>query len=294
MLLTYATSAQVPAIDWQKSLGGSATDDATSIQQTTDGGYIVAGFSYSTDGDVTGHHGGSDYWIVKLDVTANLQWQKSFGGLSEDYPYSIQQTTDGGYIVAGYSSSTDGDVTGNHGGGDCWVVKLDATGNLQWQRLLGGSEYDFANSIQQTTDGGYIVAGGSASADGDVTGNHGGEDYWVVKLDATGNLLWQKSFGGSDDEEAWSIQQTTDGGYIVAGSSYSTDGDVTGNHGGEDYWIVKLYATGNLQWQKSLGGSGDEDAWSIQQTTDDGYIVAGESFSINGDVTGNHDGGNSL
>ncbi|MDD4248563.1 MAG: PKD domain-containing protein, partial [Methanosarcina sp.] len=277
-------------IVWQKSLGGSGGELAESIQQTSDGGYIVAGYSRSTDGDVTGNHGGYDYWVVKLDTTGNIVWQKSLGGSDHDYAYSIQQTSDGGYIVAGDSRSNDGDVTGNHGGYDSWVVKLDTTGNIVWQKCLGGSISDNAYSIQQTSDGGYIVAGYSGSTDGDVTGNHGEFDYWVVKLDTTGNIVWQKSLGGSDDEYAESIQQTSDGGYIVAGESNSNDGDVTGNHGESDYWVVKLDTTGNIVWQKSLGGSDWDDAYSIQQTSDGGYIVAGESDSNDGDVTGNHGG----
>jgi len=117
-------------------------------------------------------------------------------------------------------------------------------------KSLGGSSYDNAYSIQQTSDGGYIVAGFSNSNDGNVTGNHGSNDYWVVKLDTTGNILWQKSLGGSNDDYAYSIQQTSDDGYIVAGFSYSNDGNVTGNHGKHDYWVVKLDATGNILWQK--------------------------------------------
>ena len=268
-------------ITWQKSLGGSNDADAVSIQQTTDGGYIVAG-AYVAD------NFNFDSWIVKLDAIGNITWQKSLGGSYDDRASSIQQTTDGGYIVAGYSSSNDGDVTGNNGNKDYWIVKLDATGNITWQKSLGGSGGDDASSIQQTTDGGYIVSGYSESIDGDVTGNNGNVDYWIVKLDATGNITWQKSLGGSYDDVAYSIQQTTDGGYIVAGLSASDDGDVTGNNGGVDSWIVKLDATGNITWQKSLGGSEWDRATSIQQTTDGGYIVAGFSESIDGDVTGNN------
>ena len=180
---SYNLSAQAVTIEWQRSLGGSWHDDAYSIQQTADGGYIVAGDSYSNDGDVTGNHGGNDYWIVKLDASANITWQRALGGSNSDGALSIQQTTDGGYIVAGYSESNDGDVTGNHGGPtDYWVVKLDASGNITWQKSLGGSNNEGAFSIQQTSDGGYIVAGNSGSNDGDITGNHGDRDYWVVKL----------------------------------------------------------------------------------------------------------------
>jgi hypothetical protein len=275
---------------WQKLLGGLGDDYATSIGQTADGGYIVAGFSSSSDGDVSGNHGDSDCWVVRLGAKGNIVWRKSLGGSSDERAYSVQQTTDGGYIVAGVSYSVDGDVSGNHGDSDCWVVRLDAKGKLIWQKSLGGSRSDYATSIGQTADGGYIVAGASDSKDGDVSGNHGASDYWVVKLDVKGRLVWQKSLGGSLSDSADAVQQTTDGGYIVAGISDSKDGDVFSNHGSNDYWIVKLDAGGNLVWQKSLGGSREDFARSIQQTADGGYIVAGESESNNGDVSGNHGG----
>jgi uncharacterized delta-60 repeat protein len=275
-------------IDWQKSLGGSDNDRAYYVQQTTDGGYIIAGYSHSNDGDVSGNHGGPDYWIVKLTSTVEIDWQKSLGGSGEDWAYSIQQTTDGGYIIAGSSVSNDGDVSGNHGFSDYWIVKLTSTGDADWQKSLGGSGHDVAHFIQQTTDGGYIIAGHSNSYDGDVSGQHGKYDYWIVKLTSTGELEWQKSLGGSDSDYAYSIQQTTDGGYIIAGYSQSIDGVISGEHGNYDYWIVKLTSTGEIDWQKALGGSDGDYAYSIQQTTDGGYIVAGSSTSDNGDVSGNH------
>ncbi|MDR2175558.1 MAG: hypothetical protein LBO82_06435, partial [Synergistaceae bacterium] len=187
-----------------------------------------------------------------------IEWQKSFAGREL---HSMQQTADGGYIAAGRSN-----------GFDYQIVKLDANGNVEWEKTYGGSRDESAQSIQQTADGGYIVAGNSDSSgnpNGNVSGNHGGEDYWIVKLDSGGGLTWRYSFGGSRDDEANSIQQTADGGYIVAGYSSSNDGNVTEHHGSisiKDYWIVKLDSLGNLTWQKSLGGSRDDEAYSIQQT----------------------------
>ncbi len=270
-------------IQWQKSLGGSENDRAKSIQQTTDGGYIVAGNTLSNDGNVSGNHGRNDFWIVKLDELGTIQWQKTLGGSEGARAESIQQTTDGGYIVGGTSWSNDGDVSGNHGEDDFWIIKLDASGSIQWQKSLGGSESEQPQSIQQTTDGGYIIAGYTWSNDGDVSGNHGGGDFWIVKLDGSGTIQWQKSLGGSGFDTAQSIQQTTDGGYIANGY-----GSIAGNHGTVDFWIVKLDAPGNIQWQKSLGGSTDDLGESIQRTTDGGYIVAGSSRSDDGDVSGNH------
>lgn len=278
----------VPYIEWEKSLGGSSYDNANSIQQTFDGGYIVAGTSYSSDGDVIGNHGNYDYWIVKLDNSGTVKWQKSFGGTQDDEALSVQQTLDCGFIVAGFSNSTNGDVSGSHGLSDFWVIKLDIDGNLLWQKSFGGNNDDRPTSIQQTRDLGYIIAGHTFSKDGDVKGNHGNFDYWIVKLDLSGNLVWQRTLGGSQSEHAEAIRQTSDNGYIVAGYSNSNDGDVSGNHGLNDYWIVKLDINGNILWQKSYGGSGNDLAYSVQQTDDGGYIVAGESDSNDGDVIDNH------
>jgi len=290
VLLSFVHVVAQPTIQWQRSLGGIWKDQAYCIEQTSDSGYIVAGHSFSNDGDVTGNHGNDDYWIVKLTSTGVISWQKSLGGSGYDVAVSVQQTSDGGYIVGGYSLSNDGDVTGNHGGNDLWVIKLTSTGVISWQKSLGGSnaETSFYNSIRQTSDDGYVIIGESSSNDGDVTGNNGNKDVWVVKLTSTGAIAWQKSLGGNDHDQGRSIQQTLDGGYIVAGTSRSNDGDVSGNHGDYDYWIVKLTNTGAISWQKTLGGSGYEDVASIQQTLDGGYIVAGYSFSNDGDVTGNH------
>ena len=277
-------------IEWQKSLGGSWGDQAYSIQQTSDGGYIIAGYSDSNDGDVTVNNGLSDYWVVKLSNTGIIVWQKSFGGSGNEYCHSIKQTTDGGYIIVGYSNSNDGDVSGNYGDNDFWVVKTNNIGSIEWQKSFGGSGSDEAHSVQQTLDGGFIVAGRTNSNDGDVTVNNGLNDCWVVKLSNTGTIVWQKSFGGSLNDDVRSIEQTTDGGYIIAGYSNSNDGDVTVNIGMTDYWVVKLSNTGNIVWQKSFGGSGSDAAFTIQQTTDGGYIVAGFSGSTDGDVTGNNGG----
>lgn len=281
LFLFYSTLAaqSAPSIEWQKALGGTHGESANAVQQTSDGGYIVAGNSMSNDGDVTGNHGGGDYWIVKLNPAGGIQWQKSLGGSNVDDAQSIRQTTDGGYIIAGSSNSSDGDISGNHGNYDYWIVKLDSNGNIQWQKSLGGSSIDMAQSIQQTSEGGYIVAGSSSSHDGDVNGNHGGGDYWIVKLDNSGNIQWQKSLGGSSSEQVNSVQQTFDGGYIIAGTTVSTDGDITVSYGNNDFWVVKLDSSGNMQWQQTLGNIGDNIGYYAQQTFDGGYIAVGTSFN---------------
>ena len=277
------------AVQWQKVLGGSTgCDFANAILSTPDGGYIIAGHTDSNDGDVTSNAGERDVWIVKLSSSGAIQWQKTIGGAKNDYAYSFQSTPDGGYMVAGYTYSNNGDVSGNHGDADAWIVKLSSSGAIQWQKSLGGSSEDIARSIQPTVDGGYIVAGSTKSNNGDVSGNHGDADAWIVKLSSSGAIQWQKSLGGSNEDIARSIQLTTDGGYIVAGSAKSNNGDVSGNHGDQDAWIVKLSNDGTFQWQKSLGGTANDFVNSIQRTTDGSYIVAGQAISNNGDVSGNH------
>jgi hypothetical protein len=276
------------SIDWQKSYGGSQYDAASSVQQTSDGGYIVAGLSNSTDGDVIGNQGGRDFWILKLTNTGTITWQASLGGSNNDYARSIQETVDGGFIVAGSSASIDGDITLNHGNFDFWVVKLTNTGIIDWQKSYGGSEHDGAYAIQQTTDGGYIMTGESSSNDGDLSENQGNSDYWIVKLNSFGNIDWQYSYGGSGLDSGQDVKETSNGDYIVAGYSNSNDGDITGNHGDTDYWVIKLSSTGALIWQKTVGGSDSEAAFEVQETPDGGFVVGGYSESTDWDVFGNH------
>jgi hypothetical protein len=281
----------VLCFDWQKCLGGSDDDQAYSVEQTSDGGYVVAGRTVSNNRDVSGNHGRADVWVVRLESSGNLVWQRCIGGSNDDGALSVQQTSDGGYVLAGGTKSDNGgDVSGNHGSLDAWILKLDFSGNLVWQRCLGGSYNDYGQCIQPTADGGCIAVGYTASNDGDVTGNHGRADFWIVRLDPSGNLIWQRCLGGGDDEVANSVQQTSDGGYILAGHTRSNDGNVSGNHGSMDCWIVKLDPSGNLIWQRCLGGRYEDSALCIQPTSDGGYIFAGFTESEDGDVSGNHGG----
>lgn len=279
---------------WETNLGGNSDEEGNSIKQTIDGGYIVVGMTDSNDQDIGGDTDSADLWIVKLDESGNLVWETNYGGSSGEVAHSVEQTLDGGYIVAGSSGSSDsseGDVGGNNGGIDYWILKLNAEGLLVWETNLGGSEFDIAQSVEQTTDGGYIVAGYSASSDGDVGGNYGEEDYWIVKLDALGNLVWETNLGGSLEDYAYDIHQTTDQGYIVAGYSESSDFDLSDNHGNKDYWIVKLNTLGEITWEVNLGSSSVDIARSIQQTTDQGYIIAGSAGKTDFDVSGTVNGG---
>jgi len=290
LLVMALLALAVSGCTFQKMEGGSSEDLAWSIQQTRDGGYIVAGYSDSTDIPGVTNHGYADYYLLKLDAKGEVDWQQMEGGSGWDGAYSIQQTRDGGYIVAGLSYSTDIPGVFNHGGQDYYLLKLDADGVVVWQKMYGGSGDDEALSIQQTRDNGYIVAGESSSADIPGVTNHGSDDYYLLKLDAAGAVVWQKLYGGSGLDMAFSIQQTRDGGYIVAGISGSTDIPGVTNHGGSDDYLLKLDADGVVVWQKLYGGSGWDTAFSIQQTRDGGYIVAGLSYST--DIPGvfNHGG----
>ncbi|MPR37296.1 hypothetical protein [Salmonirosea aquatica] len=230
-------------IVWQKALGGSGVDVATALTASPDGGYIVVGYTQSTDGDVSGNHGNSDYWVVKLDAAGGIVWQKALGGTGYDEAKVITASGDGGFVVAGFTYSTDGDVSGNHGNSDYWVVKLDSLGSIVWQKALGGTGYDIANALTASDDGGFVVAGFTESNNGDVAENQGNADYWVVRLDSLGGIVWQKALGGTDYDDAFAITASDDGGFVVAGFTESNDGDVSGNHGNADYWVVRLSAT---------------------------------------------------
>lgn len=327
-------------LEWEVSLGGNSTDVAESIAATNDGGFIIAGYTHSTDGDITGHNGGlTDAWIVKIDALGNKEWQTAFGFWKKDQAHSIKQTMDGGYIVAGISenlapspikdkqlvlklSSTgtvewyleigignynklfdivqakDGSFIGT--GLETYsqppfddklaVLKVDQNGNYQWISYYGGTSDDNGKSIAATMDGGFIAAGSTRSNNGDVSGNNGWYDFWVVKRGPVGGISWQKTYGGSDRDEAESIIQTKDGGFVVAGYTNSNDGDVTGNNGQYDFWVIKIDPYGTLIWEKTLGGLNDDRAFDVKQTPDGGFLVAGETSSYAGDVTNQHGG----
>ena len=289
-------------VQWQNCYGGSEPDEANSIIQTSDGGFVMAGYSESNNGDLTGNHGDEDAWVVKLNSAGTIVWQKNYGGSYYDVANSIVQTSDGGYVaMAGSTNSNDDDINsgenhGTPGTNDEWVVKLDNTGGIEWQKCLGGTRDDYATSIIQIKGGGYAVAGYTDSDDSDVSGNHGhgNDDYWVVKLDDVGNLLWQKCLGGSDIDDAYSIIQTNDSGYAVAGFSSSYDQEVSGDYGQFDFWVVKLNDTGAIQWQKHLGGTSYDQATSLIQTSDGNYVIAGVTSSNDSDIKGNNHGGEDM
>ena len=279
------------AIQWQKSYGGDGDDRATSIRQVSDGGYIVAGYTNSKDSPLTGNNGQYDYWVMKLSDTGRVVWQKCLGGSRFDFGWSIKETTDGGFIVAGESGSNDSDVIGNRStNNNSWVIKLSGTGAVQWKKCYGDTYASGAYCITPTMEGGYIFTGYNFRNDGDVSGNHGYSDCWVVKLDDTGRIKWQKSLGGSLSDWGTGIWQTPDSGYLITAVSNSNDMDVSGNHGDDDAWLIKLSKTGSMVWQKSFGSDTEDRAYNIEPTRDGGYIVSGYGGANNGDVSGNHGG----
>ena len=271
-------------IQWQKFYGGSDSDGANDILQTSDSGFIIVGYESSNDGDVTSNIGGVDGWIIKVDSAGIIQWQKTIGGLNNDYITSIKKDYNG-YIIVGYTSSNDSLVSGNNGLEDYWVTKIDTEGNVQWQKVFGGSSYDEATDIIVTSDSGFAIAGCSRSNDSDVVGNHGFFDYWILRLDSNGNSIWKNAFGGQYSDKSSSIIQTYDNGFIILGATDSNDGNVSGLHGYTDYWIVKLNSAGNLLWQKCLGGSETDFGESICRTNNNHFAVAGYSLSNDGDAT---------
>jgi TolB-like protein len=240
-------------VQWAKTYGGTRDDIAYSVQQTSDGGYIVAGLTASFGA------GSTDLFLIKTDENGNVIWAKTYGGTRYDWAYSVQQTSDGGYILVGRTESFGA------GDYDAFLIKTDANGNVSWAKTYGGIDDDVAYSVQQTSDGGYIVAGWTTSF------GAGGEDILLIKTDANGNIIWAKTYGGTSNDIVLvsSVQQTSDGGYIVAGLTWSFSASWP------DILLIKTDANGNVQWAKTYGGTGDDWAYSVQQTSDGGYIVAG-------------------
>lgn len=282
-------------VQWQRTFGGTDVDEILALQQTTDGGYILAGNSQSNpSGDKAENKGVFDCWLIKLNSFGSVEWQKTLGGDSYEFCNSVQQTKDGGYIVGCMSSSNiSGDKSENSKGNyDFWLIKLDGSGNKQWDRTLGGSEYEFVNQTIQTADGGYMAVGlSNSNISGDKSqDSRGGYDYWAVKLDKSGNKLWDRTAGGTADDYVNGVVQTTDGGYALVGASSSNiSGEKTENsRGGQDYWLVKLGKTGNVQSDKTMGGFSDEYGQTIENTLDGGLIIGGASpSSISGEKTEN-------
>lgn len=243
---------------WAVTYGDTGVDVITDILQTSDGGYILAGYTTSSGA------GGFDFWVIKITSDFQLDWARTYGGVGDDRPHSIQETSDGGYLVAGQAGP------GSFGAGldDAWLVKLDSTGGWDWQRYFGGTNYDYANSALEASDGSFFVAGHSTSF-------NVGPDYdiWVLKLNSDRSVNWQHTSGGTSDEYIRAMTLTSDGGCIVVGYTGSFGA------GGYDIWVLKISSTGVIQWQYTYGGTGTEEGWAVQETSDGGYIVVGDTNS---------------
>lgn len=240
---------------WSRIFDGGGLDRCTSIERTPDNGYLLGGSSTSFGA------GNTDFWLVKTNATGEAQISHTFGGHEYDECYSIQQTSDGGCVLAGYTESFGAGIT------DFWLVKTNANGDSLWSRTFGGTSTDVCLSVEQTSGGGYILAGYTFSF------GAGGADFWLVKTDANGNQLWSRTFGGSGDDRCYSVLQAADGGYLLSGYTESFGA------GGMDFWLVRTDANGTELWNRTFGGSGDDLCHTVIRTTDGGYMLAGYTMS---------------
>ncbi len=247
--------AQAPDVSWTRVIGDTKADEGYSVRQTTDGGYIVAGVTLSWGA------GSADVYLIKTDASGDTLWTKTFGGVTLDWAESVHQTTDGGFIVTG--------VTDSYGAGnrDVYLIRTDAGGNALWTKTIGGTSDDEGYSVQQTADGGYIVVGSTDSY------GAGDSDVYLIKTNSSGDTLWTKTIGGVNTEAGSFVQQTTDGGYILTGSTRSCGA------GNDDVYLIKTNSSGDTQWTKTIGGADSDHGYYVQQTTDGGYIIAGYTES---------------
>lgn len=282
-------------ITWEKSFGFSGADNGFSLTQTNDGGFLLTGvLDVSASGGqgnskslTAKRHAGGNYWVIKLNAFGEKQWSKFFGGTFTDSSYDAIQVENNNYIIIGSSDSNDVDITGNKGTYDFWILKLSEEGNLIWEKSFGGTEIDEARGVIESSDGNYVIVGDTRSNNFDVLQNNGTADLWVIKIATDGNLIWEKSFGGSGFDVGRSINRTQDNGFIISGSSRSADADVSINHGQNDAWILKIDTNANLEWQKTIGGTDIDFAYDAVELNDGSVIAVGESNSNNFDIPEN-------
>ncbi|PSR53953.1 hypothetical protein AHMF7605_10700 [Adhaeribacter arboris] len=282
------------ALAWDRRYGGSLDDILTDVIKTNDGGYLVGGYSKSgNSGDRSQNsQGGTDYWIVKTDKNGQKLWDKRYGGKEYDYLNRVIQTHDGGYLLAGSSfSGIGGDKSEESRGNwqytflrrDHWVVKVDSLGNKQWDKTLGGTREDELKKVIQLSTGEYVLGGSSASGiSGDKSqASQGGRDYWLVKISSTGTKIWDKRYGGIEDETLASFTLTKEGGFLLAGTSFSgKSGDKNeAGRGKNDYWVVRIDKDGNKLWDKTFGGTSEDEAASVLRSNGDYFIISGTSSS---------------
>ncbi len=301
LLVQVSSKCQAPNIEWQRCYGGTNQEYSAGLLPISTGGTLLLGRSYSSNGTLTANYGGADAWVVKVNDSGNVVWQKNYGGTNLEVFRMALETQDGGFILSGETQSNNGIVVGNDGGTDLWVVKIDSIGNIEWQKCLGGTNAEDFGGILQTNNGGYLVFGVADSNNGDLAGIKPtrGHDWWVVSLSATGSILWSKIYGGSKNEGASAIIQCADGNYILTGASSSIDGNVSNGWNGTGSlstgWVVKIDTLGNIIWEKSYGSkqlntSYNEGFFSVQNTPDGGCILAG-CVSANWSIVSGHHGG---
>jgi len=245
---------------WTKTIAGKHDQSGNVIIQTKDGGYVLTGQAYSTDWS------GEDVYVVKLDAQGNITWTKAIGGSDDEFGYSITQTNDDGYIITGAISSKEGE------GENIYIVKLDASGNTVWNKTITGKPFAHGAAIVQNKDGSYTIGGyKAATADAHNKADH--FDFYITKIDSTGNTIWDKTIGGAGSKSNYSMIQTSDGGYAITGA---IDSSVVSN---EDVYVVKLDGEGTVQWTKTVGGNQKDIGTAIIQNKDGGYAIAGATKS---------------
>lgn len=284
-------------LQWNKTYGGSKDDIGQSLALTKDGGYILTGYSMSSDGDASNNEGFHDNWIIKLDAQGVLEWESSYGFSGHDHSYDILEASQGGYFFTGFLDITSTRADGNtekgnsltsHGVGEFWGTKIDEDGSVQWRGYFGGTNNDRAHSAVQTSDGGFVMAGFTESEDYDISDTNGSYDFWVVKVDTFGNFVWEHSYGGEGIEVAYDIAKTSDNGFVIVGNTFSTDGDVLLNNGESDMWMIKLDEVGNMIWEQTYGGSQFDLAQAVIQSKDGGFIITGNAKSDDKHSTSNN------
>ncbi|WP_055436358.1 hypothetical protein [Lacinutrix algicola] len=281
-------------ISWQKSFGYQGADYGISVIQTNDTGYLVTGVLDVTGSNGQGDtsrfsnkHAGGDYWAIKLDASGNTEWSKYYGGLLTDTPAGVVQTDDNGYILVGGTDSMDTDISSNIGSYDFWAVKISETGAIVWEKSFGGDEIDEAWSIVKSGDGNFLIVGDTRSNDVDISNNIGAADIWLIKISPLGELLWEKTLGGTNFDAARDITATQDGGFLIAGSSRSNDVDVSENKGQNDAWALKINSTGTIEWETTIGGTNIDFAYGITELNNKKVVVVGDTYSNDIDITEN-------
>ncbi|MFY0628926.1 MAG: hypothetical protein JXR05_01020 [Flavobacteriaceae bacterium] len=279
---------------WEKSFGFSGVDQGTSLIETSDNHFLVSGVLDVTASNGLGNfgrnfnrHAGGDYWALKVSTSGDMVWSRYYGGSFTDTPARAIETNAGEFIIAGSSDSNDVDISNNKGSYDFWVVKSDAGGDMVWEKSFGGSEIDEARDIISSGDGNYVIVGDTRSNEQDVSSNNGAADLWVMKISEAGNLVWNRSIGGSSFDVARSVSATSDNGYIIAGSSRSSNGNVANNQGQNDAWVVKINSSGQLVWETTIGGSDIDFGYDAVQLQNGSIIAVGETSSSDGDITEN-------